>query len=225
MTSASRAACINSWAPRRATSSRISGSSRSSANKASILVRIRSVADTRTGAGRDFLLRRLAGREAEPTPVLPIYTGFRTRPNAAQTRIMRSTSSFVGTRRRSSSSLFRHMYGDTSYEFLLLMVAALCGALVSRIRRAAVMVLPSGSSSCGLRLDGGVPRARLAVHPDTDPARPVGGGGGLHPRTACLALRQSSVVPSSAWRMSLTRAAQALRAASARVTRTSQLPA
>ena len=51
MTSASRAACINSWAPRRATSSRISGSSRSSANKASILVRIRSVADTRTGTG------------------------------------------------------------------------------------------------------------------------------------------------------------------------------
>ena len=45
------------------------------------------------------------------------------------------------------------------------------------------------------------------------------------PRTFCLALRQSSVVPSSAWRMSLTRAAQALRAASARVTRTSQLPA
>jgi len=48
---ASSAACISSWAPRRATSSKISGSGRPSANSSSMWPRIRSVGDTRSGTG------------------------------------------------------------------------------------------------------------------------------------------------------------------------------
>src|SRR6266513_5176697 len=62
VTSASRAACISSCAPRRAISSKISGSGRSAANSSSMWWWIRSAGDTRTGTG--------VGPSFEDLPVL-----------------------------------------------------------------------------------------------------------------------------------------------------------